>query len=489
MEIMQLGHGAFRVTIMAWDALPRSNDRDPHWLVVPVHGQLDALALIGWPSDQVCLAGIRDALARLGVVGDVTRLSDHAVNERFASLLADGTLIAVHPGPGAAGAWSDAAGQGFARQALAVAGAAPAPSIRRGGDARGPSKADDKPGAAIRPRASAAASSGAAPSGIGSRVPAVVTEPDRQHALLCVVVDEEGVGIEGVSVQVALGRQSLLGCTDHDGAVVFDRLPPGAYTMCLDLLDQHAWEPILTAPLGEALLASMNRRVSGFVTDRLEATNRAFDHNVLDGECVATIAYQTGFFWSTLWEDPGNEALRRTRGSPYLLAAKDRVHVPKRQLRRHPCAVDSAVVIRRLGVPERLRIQFLYHNYAPRPFVKYSLSLRYRSGVTRQLDGVTDAAGYIDERVYPEIVEATIELFEGDTVEQHHLALADLNPVSEISGWKQRLNRLGYDCDSSTGIDPQTRAALRNFQRDNHLPVTGSFTLPTRSQLLKVAIT
>jgi peptidoglycan hydrolase-like protein with peptidoglycan-binding domain len=54
------------------------------------------------------------------------------------------------------------------------------------------------------------------------------------------------------------------------------------------------------------------------------------------------------------------------------------------------------------------------------------------------------------------------------------LGLGGLDPTSEVNGQQERLKNLGYDCGEITGeTTDRTRDALRAFQKDHNLDVTG----------------
>jgi N-acetylmuramoyl-L-alanine amidase len=67
------------------------------------------------------------------------------------------------------------------------------------------------------------------------------------------------------------------------------------------------------------------------------------------------------------------------------------------------------------------------------------------------------------------------------------LALGGLDPVTTVSGVKQRLYNLGWDCgDTSQEVHENFAAMLSAFQEAQGLEVTGEVDDATRDRLKKV---
>jgi hypothetical protein len=54
----------------------------------------------------------------------------------------------------------------------------------------------------------------------------------------------------------------------------------------------------------------------------------AIDRRVHQGDCLNSIADETGFFWETLWNHASNDSLKQQRRDPNVLEPGDVVHVP-----------------------------------------------------------------------------------------------------------------------------------------------------------------
>src|SRR5258707_1254302 len=95
---------------------------------------------------------------------------------------------------------------------------------------------------------------------------------------------------------------------------------------------------------------------------------------VREGECLSSIAFEHGHFWSVLWDHPDNAALREKRGNPHVLQPGDRVVVPDLRQKEAPAATDQTHTFRRKGVPEKLRIRFGTVEH-PRAGIPYTLTI------------------------------------------------------------------------------------------------------------------
>ncbi|MBI2899050.1 MAG: peptidoglycan-binding protein [Planctomycetes bacterium] len=209
------------------------------------------------------------------------------------------------------------------------------------------------------------------------------------------------------------------------------------------------------------------------------------DYVVRPGDCVESVAFERGFFWQTLWDDPRNARLKDLRGNPNILLEGDVLHVPDRRAREHSGATESTHRFVRKGVPSRLRLRIVDpassdRQDRPRANAPFRLEIDGRPTL-----GTTDADGRVDVPIRPDAREGRLILEPGTPRETVlPLQLGHLDPVSEESGVRQRLASLGFD----TG-DPEQEAvaslesALRAFQQRHGLEVTGQADAATRDKL------
>src|SRR5262245_4478555 len=96
------------------------------------------------------------------------------------------------------------------------------------------------------------------------------------------------------------------------------------------------------------------------------------EHVVRDGECISSIAKDSGHFWHTIWEDAGNALLRETRKQPNVLLPGDRVMMPPIRLRHEPGQSEMRHRFVRRGEPAHFAVRVLEQD-KPRANEPFSL--------------------------------------------------------------------------------------------------------------------
>lgn len=233
-------------------------------------------------------------------------------------------------------------------------------------------------------------------------------------------------------------------------------------------------------------------------------------HTAQQGESVESIAHAAGHIWETVWNHPDNAALRQLRRSPHVLLPGDVVFVPPLTAREVERPTGQQHPFHRKGVPSRLKVRFLVDD-KPRASAAYVFIVDGK----REKEGQTDGDGLLDEPVSP--LARRVEVHfpadpppeagePGDFDEQgpdiiheprpakpaeteddavvYTFELRHLDPTTEISGLQGRLRHLGYVISAPSGtLDPRSEEALRAFQTDKGLEVTGELDDATQGQL------
>lgn len=201
----------------------------------------------------------------------------------------------------------------------------------------------------------------------------------------------------------------------------------------------------------------------------------ATNHEVQEGDCIYSIAFEYGFFADTIWNHPNNGVLKKQRKDPSVLMPGDKVFVPDTRLKEAPRPTGQLHKFRCKNTPKKLRVQFLRLN-KPIPNLKYKLDID-----GKERDGKTDSSGWLVESISPNAQNATVTLESG---KKYELQLGCSDPVEEVTGIQGRLRVLGYyEGDVDGTMDEKTKESLKVFQKSNNLDVTGEADARTKDLL------
>jgi len=239
----------------------------------------------------------------------------------------------------------------------------------------------------------------------------------------------------------------------------------------------------------------------------------ATDYRVQRGDCISSIAYAFNLGWEVVWNHPDNAELKEKRGDPNILKEGDVVHVP--DLEQKECEVPTGALhrfkVKKMTAQLKLRIVEeppppSKPQKPPPPSSDRKNSItedpepdttplkdKPRAGVayTVEIDalsiqGKTDGDGMLTCEIPPNAKTGRLILEPGtpnETILPLHLG--HLDPISEVSGVKQRLANLTFKCGDGDDETPELEAALRVFQEKHGLKVTGKIDDATRDELKK----
>jgi N-acetylmuramoyl-L-alanine amidase len=205
------------------------------------------------------------------------------------------------------------------------------------------------------------------------------------------------------------------------------------------------------------------------------------DHIVCPGDCLASIAHRFGFTDpQVIYNDPENQDLRALRPNPNLLFPGDVVVIPKPPVlkmslptgKRHVVVVPTA----------RRTIHVRVLDAAGEPMASEAFTIE---AGPRKYEGTSDGDGVVKQTISAAVTSATLTI--GDVTLA--LAVGHLNPLADtdddgVSGAQARLRNLGYRPGAIDGVlGSKTRAALRLYQEDHGLEVTGELTDETLAAL------
>jgi hypothetical protein len=202
------------------------------------------------------------------------------------------------------------------------------------------------------------------------------------------------------------------------------------------------------------------------------------NYSVKQGDCMSNIAYQYGFFWSTIWNHAENAALVKLRQDPNVLMPGDQVFIPDKDPKTESGATGQVHPFRMKGVPVKLKFELLDFDGTPRVGEAYTVDV---DGATT--NGVTGEDGMISVVIPPASKQAKVTIT--DTEEEYDFDLGYMNPVTSPAGLQARLKNLGYLKGEITGsIDDDTKQAIRRFQGEKGLDVTGEADAQTTNAVL-----
>jgi len=191
-------------------------------------------------------------------------------------------------------------------------------------------------------------------------------------------------------------------------------------------------------------------------------------HIVKQGECIASIASKYGLFPDTIWNHAENRPLQDRRKDPYVLLPGDKVYIPDKQAGEASAQTEQRHRFKRKGVPESLKLEFYDEAGDPLADTPYVLDI---DGKTER--GTTDSQAVIEKSILPDAKKATItfESPDGDENLVFELQLGGIDPIDKESGYRYRLENLGY-------LDPESKDqslsdAVRAFQEDHGIAPTG----------------
>jgi len=209
------------------------------------------------------------------------------------------------------------------------------------------------------------------------------------------------------------------------------------------------------------------------------------NYSVQQGDTLAKIAERASLAsWKRIYDHANNAEFRQNRPDPNLIYPGDVVYVPDREDRDESSSTDA-------------NHQFLYKR--PKQVLRVAVedmdgkrlaSQPYQLWVDgEQSTGSTDGEGIIEKEIPVKASQGMLKV--GDY--QWNLGIGHLNqmdantPDQGISGAQGRLLNLGYPVGPVDGIcGPQTKASLRYFQADEHLPETSELDAATRAKLIEV---
>jgi hypothetical protein len=181
---------------------------------------------------------------------------------------------------------------------------------------------------------------------------------------------------------------------------------------------------------------------------------------------------------------PANAEFCRKYPDPNLLFPGEKIFIPDLQQRTESAGSDDRhqYVLKR----STQKLQIAVEDQACKRMANAAYEMNIDGVLTT---GTTDGDGIISKDIPVDSESCILKI--GDY--RWTMAIGCLNPMHDntpdagISGLQGRLRNLGYPVGPLDGImGPKTRMAIRFFQADESLPVTGEFDQVTRDKLQEV---
>ena len=197
-------------------------------------------------------------------------------------------------------------------------------------------------------------------------------------------------------------------------------------------------------------------------------------HEVKQGGCIDSIAWQFGHFPQTLWEHSANESLRKLRKDGNVLYPGDVLIIPELRLRPVTCETERRHRFRRRGVPAKLYARLMVED-------EVLVGEEYEAEIDgKRHAGKTDGEGRIALDIHPQARGGWIRIHG----REFRVQLGVLDPLDTVSGQQARLKQLGfYGGPANDKPSDELTEAIRAFQRHHKLTESGEADEETMGRL------
>lgn len=286
------------------------------------------------------------------------------------------------------------------------------------------------------------------------------------------LVDEDGNGIPQAACQVVVDDDRVI-ARRFDAKGMVDQHGLRATTCRFTLPDIHQ---------------SRWSTKSGGGSETVVSQPRA-DHAIGEGDSIAQVALPQGYTIAEVWDHAGNEALRERCGHPNQLAPGAVLTLPPWKgkelllptgmvhiftLHQEPLTIVSVQVIDGDAACADQEWSFKVDGEAP-------------------LSGVCDGDGVVELSLPVTVQSGVLTIGKQSSPDEEQpknangfrLQIDHLQPISEITGVRQRLANLGFWWEiPDRSEDERLTAAVRSFQVRTGLDPSGSIDDQTRSKLV-----
>jgi N-acetylmuramoyl-L-alanine amidase len=199
-------------------------------------------------------------------------------------------------------------------------------------------------------------------------------------------------------------------------------------------------------------------------------------HVIRQGEYLTQLAARMGFDASEVWNHAANRELRARRPNPDVLHPGDVLRVPAPRRAGASLSPHTTNRYRARLARVEVRIQLLDVNGQACSDKAFSVL-----DLPQEVRGRTDADGRAVFSV--PVNTGSVRLVVGEPPVTYRVHMGHLDPASERSGARRRLQQLGYLGALAAAEGEPWALALAAFQRAHGLPATGTLDEATQQAL------
>lgn len=209
---------------------------------------------------------------------------------------------------------------------------------------------------------------------------------------------------------------------------------------------------------------------------------------IRQGDYMTKLAHVRGFDAEEVWKDPKNDSIRAIRPNMDILAPGDVVHLPKEPKEGLEFTKESTNKYKAVVPKVDLTVTFNDDEGKPMADQTYVLEGLERAGQAEsgapKEEHKTDGSGVAKFSVPVTVREVTVRFTKRNMA--FVMRVGDMDPEDESTGAQKRLVNLGYlppdlPRDAYAAYMP---SAIRSFQKDKGLPITGAFDAATLKALV-----
>lgn len=206
----------------------------------------------------------------------------------------------------------------------------------------------------------------------------------------------------------------------------------------------------------------------------------AVNHQVKQGDCISSIAYENGFFPETIWDHPKNAGLKELRKDPNVLVPNDTVFVPDKQIKEVAEPTNQVHKYQLKNAPAVFSVQLF--DFLEKPRANQFFEMKIDDKFERS--GTTTSEGIAEISLPPNAKRGVMTVGEdSETIEFH---FGYLESSDNVRGMQARLQNIGFECAVDGKLDEEMTEVLKSFQRRFDLPLTGKSDSKTLEKLEEI---